>query len=95
MIGARARGSAAVGHGAETGHRPAGTPGGEPGALAAKSYATNTLWPPTWGLHALLTNGSADRLPARRALELEVAACPLYTTPSPRDRTRTRLPSSA
>ena len=47
-----------------------------------------------------LLNGTAQMvgmgaLFARRAINLVLTACLLYTSPSPRDRTRSRMPSSA
>ena len=38
---------------------------------------------------------SADVSGRRLRRELEAAGCLLYTSPSPRDRTRSRMPSSA
>ena len=35
------------------------------------------------------------RVPAQRRTARRVAVCLLYTSPSPRDRTRSRMPSSA
>ena len=39
---------------------------------------------------------SLDRISIRDYIkEVEIGACLLYTSPSPRDRTRSRMPSSA
>ena len=48
----------------------------------------------TRGVHrAELGDPDTRRYP--RALAERIAACLLYTSPSPRDRTRSRMPSSA
>ena len=36
-----------------------------------------------------------DFLKARSGVDFNIVACLLYTSPSPRDRTRSRMPSSA
>ena len=38
---------------------------------------------------------SGDGLPVHRLLTAALGICLLYTSPSPRDRTRSRMPSSA
>ena len=36
-----------------------------------------------------------ESIKAKRRADLEAMSCLLYTSPSPRDRTRSRMPSSA
>ena len=47
------------------------------------------------GLLAQLQRDGDDGLVARERLVADTVACLLYTSPSPRDRTRSRMPSSA
>ena len=42
-----------------------------------------------------VANGAMENDGYLRILTLPLAACLLYTSPSPRDRTRSRMPSSA
>ena len=44
---------------------------------------------------ALIAQGVADQLQGRVAFRRAMKRCLLYTSPSPRDRTRSRMPSSA
>ena len=43
----------------------------------------------------LKASESGQRLPLDRRISSNIVACLLYTSPSPRDRTRSRMPSSA
>ena len=43
----------------------------------------------------IATGTGADRQVAIRSLAEQLVSCLLYTSPSPRDRTRSRMPSSA
>src|SRR5665811_1556498 len=69
-------------------------------------FATSSLWFAAYGLAGLeldadaLYNGSVSLLHARGILPDGLPfnmpeCCLLYTSPSPRDRTRSRMPSSA
>ena len=52
------------------------------------------LWHPGRATHSLLINGQQPVAPSAIRLENN-ETCLLYTSPSPRDRTRSRMPSSA
>ena len=68
--------------------RRAGTPGSSLRRLTLRSGAASG--------QTLLVLETSDGLAPELALDLPVAvACLLYTSPSPRDRTRSRMPSSA
>ena len=43
----------------------------------------------------LLQSNTQELQAAAKIIEAEAKACLLYTSPSPRDRTRSRMPSSA
>ena len=58
---------------------------------------TPTIWPMIWHIGALMTilGGSWFWFFLRVDVYSEAQPCLLYTSPSPRDRTRSRMPSSA
>ena len=57
----------------------------------AKDY-TYKLWPTNEFVSTIIKGHQAE---ARREIQLMAKRCLLYTSPSPRDRTRSRMPSSA
>ena len=70
------------------------------GALTAGAVATFDVdagrgnWSTNAVLHLHYAAGAQGELPPRLFLKM-VNTCLLYTSPSPRDRTRSRMPSSA
>ena len=60
----------------------------------AKGYARNYLLPKKLAMVATSSNLKfAEKLQEKR--EMQAQACLLYTSPSPRDRQKSRMPSSA
>ena len=60
-----------------------------------KNYSNNNL--PLFGIsdHIFKTFDDRPNLLTKREVRIQILACLLYTSPSPRDRTRSRMPSSA
>ena len=59
------------------------------GGFAVKDFSESDIH------DAIELRGTLEGLCARLAAERGVSTCLLYTSPSPRDRTRSRMPSSA
>ena len=58
-------------------------------------YRRRILMKSDHGLEFLLDLAKTTELRSGNFIELEDGSCLLYTSPSPRDRTRSRMPSSA
>mgnify|MGYP003322881292 CR=1 FL=1 len=75
-----------------------GNPG--PGGWAAIILVDDKIKDEIWGSEKNTTNNKMELLAPIRAIQKfkkksEILICLLYTSPSPRDRTRSRMPSSA
>ena len=58
-------------------------------------FLTALLILPVQGVFVVMGLAAASAALAAAAVGARATACPLYTSPSPRDRTRSRMPSSA
>ena len=59
------------------------------------SYASGVSQSKKDTLLGVVDQGSGDTIAEERQWTLQLKDCLLYTSPSPRDRTRSRMPSSA
>ena len=68
-----------------------------PVPLIARHAPPDRLTPPTGRLRGTVVDIAEDAMIAgeRQLLTINIGTCLLYTSPSPRDRTRSRMPSSA
>ena len=89
--------AACAGPGTTPGATPAGSPAGTPAGEGYRIGVSNTIAGNGWR-EEMICSIRAQALASGEVSELRVAhrnTCLLYTSPSPRDRTRSRMPSSA
>ena len=86
----------AAGHGIETGEHAASLTGGEPGILHGnRTYLLQTKEGQIKDAHSISAGLDYPGIGPEHAWLHDIGSCLLYTSPSPRDRQKSRMPSSA